>query len=59
MAVFGWIGLTLASGSVDSGIYVFGLSLFGFSLVFNFGLIRAYCDRQDAVASARIRAVHV
>ena len=48
MAAFGLVGLILASGSVDSGIYVFGLSLFGFSLLFNLGLIRTHYDRQDA-----------
>ncbi len=61
MAVFGLIGLILAGGSVDSGIYVFGLSLFGFACLFNLGLIRAYYDRRDAehAVLARVRAAEV
>lgn len=48
MAAFGLIGLILAAGAVDDGIYVFGLSLFGFACVFNLGLVRAFYDRRDA-----------
>ena len=52
MAVFGLIGLILAAGAVDSGIYVFGLCLAGFACLFNIGLIRAYYDRRDAARAA-------
>ena len=48
VAIFGLIGLILAAGAVDNGIYVFGLSLLGFACLFNLGLIRAFYDRRDA-----------
>ena len=48
MAVFGLIGLILASGAMDSEMYVFGLSLFGFACVFDFGLLRRHFDRLEA-----------
>jgi len=48
VAIFGLIGLILAAGAVDDGIYVFGLSLFGFACLFNLGLVRAFYDRRDA-----------
>ena len=48
MAVFGLVGLILASGAMDNEMYVFGLSLFGFACVFEFGLLRRYFDRQEA-----------
>jgi hypothetical protein len=51
--VLGFVGLVLASGALDNEMYVFGLSLAGFSLLFEFGLIRRYFDRKDA---ARIRS---
>ena len=52
--VLGMIGLKLASGALDDEIYVFGLSLAGFAVLFVFGLIRRYFDRKDA--AARVRA---
>ena len=48
MAVFGLIGLILASGAMDNEMYVFGLSLFGFACVFDFGLLRRHFDRMEA-----------
>jgi hypothetical protein len=48
MAVFGLLGLVLASGATDDGMYVFGLCLAGFSVLFDFGLIRRHYDRADA-----------
>ena len=44
----GLVGLILASGAMDSEMYVFGLSLAGFAALFGFGLIRAHYDRLDA-----------
>ena len=44
MAALGLIGLILASGAMDDEMYVFGLSLFGFACVFDFGLIRRHFD---------------
>jgi hypothetical protein len=48
MAALGLIGLILASGAMDSEMYVFGLSLFGFACVFDFGLLRRHFDRLEA-----------
>jgi len=49
MAGFGLLGLILASGAMDDGMYVFGLSLFGFACVFVLGLLRRHFDRLDAI----------
>ena len=48
MAVFGLIGLILASGAMDDEMYVFGLSLFCFACVFEFGLLRRHFDKLEA-----------
>ena len=40
MAVFGLIGLFLVAGAADVEMYVFGLGLCGFAVVFDFGLIK-------------------
>jgi hypothetical protein len=47
MAVFGLIGLILASGAMDDEMFVFGLSLFGFACVFDFGLLRRHFDKRE------------
>jgi hypothetical protein len=52
MSLLGLLGLVLASGATDDEIYVFGLSLAGFAVVFVLGLIRKHFDRQDAFRSA-------
>lgn len=49
MAVFALVGLLMASRAQDNAIYLFGLSLAGFAIVFVFGLIRAHYDRTDSV----------
>lgn len=54
MAALGLVGLFLASGAHDDEIYVFGLSLAGWAVLFLFGLIRRHYDKADA---ARV-AVH-
>lgn len=38
MVVFGLIGLILAAGAMDNGIYIFGLSLFAYACIFTIGL---------------------
>ncbi len=48
MAIFGLIGLILASGAMDDEMFVFGLSLFGFACVFDFGLLRRHFDKREA-----------
>lgn len=45
MAALGLVGLILASGAQDDEMYVFGLSLAGFAMVFLFGQIRRHFDR--------------
>jgi len=47
--VLGLIGLLLASGALDDGMFVFGLSLAGFAVVFDIGLIKRHFDRADAM----------
>ena len=46
--VLGIIGLILAAGALDNGIFVFGLALAGLTVLFEFGLIRRHYDRMDA-----------
>jgi hypothetical protein len=53
----GLLGLILASGAMDDGMYVFGLSLFGFACVFVLGLIRRHFDRLDAIRTESRRNV--
>jgi hypothetical protein len=48
MSLFGLIGLIAAAGATDNEMYVFGLSLAGFAVVFVVGLIRRHFDKQDA-----------
>ena len=45
MAIVALLGLFLASRSVDTGIELFGLSLFLFGTGLNFWLIKRYYDR--------------
>lgn len=47
MAAFGLFGLVLASGALDDEMYLFGLSLAGFAVLFEIGLIRRHFDRAD------------
>jgi len=48
VAVLGLVGLTLAAGAYDNGIFIFGMSLAAFAVLFDIGLIRRYFDRQAA-----------
>ena len=48
VVVLGLTGLIMASGALDDEIFIFGLSLAGFSVLFVFGLIRRHFDREDA-----------
>jgi hypothetical protein len=50
--VLGLVGLILASGALDGEMFIFGLSLAGFAVIFEFGLIRAYFDRKETARSA-------
>lgn len=51
-AVLCVVGLLLAAGAHDNEMYVFGLSLAGFTTAFVFGLIRTHYDRADAARVA-------
>jgi uncharacterized membrane protein len=48
MLVLGFAGLLLASGALDDEMYVFGVSLAAFAVLFGLGLIKRYFDRKDA-----------
>ncbi len=53
MAVFAIIGLLLGAGAMDDEMYIFGISLFLFAVLFIFGQIRRYYDRADARRTAK------
>jgi len=55
VAVLGLAGLVLAGGALDKEIYVFGLSLFGFAVVFDWGLLLKAIRQAEAEAT-RARA---
>ncbi len=59
MAVFGIVGLLLVAGAADSEMYIFGLSLAGFAVCFDFGLIKRRFDQSDAVLAAARELTHV
>jgi hypothetical protein len=59
MAVFGLIGLFLVAGANDAEMYVFGLALCGFAVLFDFGLIKCHFDRLDVVRAAAQETKHV
>ena len=46
VAVLGLVGLVMASGAYDSEIFIFGLSVAGFAVVFDIGLIRRHPARR-------------
>ena len=48
MLVCGLAGLILASGAMDDEMYIFGLTLFGFATLFEFGLLRRHFDKAEA-----------
>jgi FtsH-binding integral membrane protein len=47
-AVMAIVGVFLASGAQDEGIYWFGALLFVFGIVLNFWLIKRHFDNKDA-----------
>lgn len=46
--ILGLVGLAMASGALDDAIFVFGLSLWGFAVVFDIGLVKRHYDRAEA-----------
>jgi hypothetical protein len=53
VGVLGVIGLFLASGADDRGIYVFGLALFAFAIFYVFALIKQGFDAGERESKAR------
>ena len=49
VAVFGIIGLFLIAGAQDSEMYIFGIGLVVFAVLFEFGLIKGHFDRHETV----------
>ena len=48
LSILGLIGLVLAGGAIDSGMYHFGLALFAFAVFYDLWLIKTYFDAVDA-----------
>ena len=55
VAVFGLVGLIMASGAWDDEMFVFGLSLFVFACLFDLGLVRRHFDKQEVARAKRLR----
>jgi hypothetical protein len=53
VAVLGLVGLFLAAGAADRGIYVFGLAVAAFAVVFVCGLIKHSFDALEGAVRAR------
>ena len=49
VALLGIVGLFLSAGARDDGIYLFGLALFVFALVYVFRQIKDAFDRAEAI----------
>ena len=47
MSLFALLGLFLVARAADDEMYVFGLSLTAFGVIFVFGLVKRYWDRRD------------
>jgi hypothetical protein len=54
MAVFAVLGVVLASGAYDTGMYTFGLLLFAFGVFFDFWLVKKSFDAKEQAASAEV-----
>ena len=53
VAILGVIGLFLAAGAADQGIYLFGLAVAGFAVFYVFALIkRGFDERESQVRQA-------
>ena len=48
LSLLGLFGLVLAGGAIDSGMFHFGLALFGFAFFFDMWLVKTYFDALDA-----------
>ncbi len=54
MAVFAVLGLVLAAGAYDTGMYTFGLLLFAFGTFFDFWLVKKSFDAKEQAASVPV-----
>ncbi len=54
MAVFAVLGLVLASGAYDTGMYTFGLLLFAFGTFFDFWLVKKCFDAKEQAAAVAV-----
>jgi Zn-dependent membrane protease YugP len=59
MAVFAILGLVLASGAYDTGMYTFGLLLFAFGIFFDFWLVKKSFDAKERAASAAVEVPEI
>jgi F0F1-type ATP synthase assembly protein I len=59
VAGFGVVGLFLVAGAADSEMFLFGLSLAGFAVAFDFNLIRRHYNKHDSARAAKREATHV
>ena len=48
VALLGLVGLFMSAGAIDNGIYLFGLALFAFSILYIFRQIKEAFDRAEA-----------
>ena len=51
LAFLGIVGLFLASGAYDVGMYFFGLALFAFAVLFNFWLVKKHFDAEQGTGA--------
>jgi hypothetical protein len=51
VTILGVVGLALAAGAYDTGMYTFGLSLFAFGIWFDFWLIKKSFDTAEHAAA--------
>jgi uncharacterized membrane protein YbhN (UPF0104 family) len=47
VSLLGLLGLTWSAHALDDGIYVFGLGLFAFGVLFDFWLVKKHFDRLE------------
>ena len=59
VAAIGLVGLYLASRAADPAVTLFGLMLFAFATLFDFGLIRRSYDARERAAESNAVAEQV
>jgi FtsH-binding integral membrane protein len=59
VAALGLLGLFMASRALDPGLTLFGLVLFAFATLFDFGLIRRAYDAREREAAVRADAEQI